>query len=65
MLSWPFPASKIALAAAIEIQKKFSRKSRELAGLQVKISIHRGPVIFSRNAARIAGRISAGQRQKS
>lgn len=40
-----FPTSEQALEAAIEVQEKFSHKNRELEGLQVKIGIHRGPVI--------------------
>lgn len=40
-----FPTSEQALEASMEIQRNFMTKREALAGLMVKIGIHRGPVI--------------------
>lgn len=69
-----FPSNLQALEAAMEIQKSFASKKMKDEGLQVKIGIHRGPVIavnsnnrldyFGRTvnmAARVQGMSSAGE----
>ncbi len=69
-----FPSNSDALTAAMEIQKKFRAKAMKDEGLQVKIGIHRGPVIavnsnnhldyFGRTvnmAARVQGKSLAGE----